>query len=238
MRAVETGTVEGDLRRGRALVSHYQFPADPRGFGLPRLYPGRELVYSFAVPAGARNAGAAVTSGHAVPQLLLARDENRLGGETALPLALNPYLDRWGSSEPVTGALLPTARRLYVVVETTPGTRPGPFTLRIWTDDRTPPRIDHVTRTVRSTQPLRFRVSDARSGVSWKDLVVLVDGQPSDDVTHAGDVVNVAVGGLRAGRHTLSIEASDLQETKNSENASPLGTPNTRHFFTTFRVVP
>ncbi len=96
--AVEHGTVKGDLRRGRALVSHYQFPADPRGFGLPRLYPGKELVYSFAVPAGARNAGAAVTSGRAVPQLLMARDENRLGGETALPLALNPYLDRWGSS--------------------------------------------------------------------------------------------------------------------------------------------
>jgi hypothetical protein len=219
-------------------VSHYQFPSDPRGYGLPRLYPGRELVYSFAVPAGARNAGAAVVSGRAVPQLLMARDENRLGGETALPVALNPYLDRWGSSEPVTGALLPTARRLYVVVETAPGSRPGPFSLRVWTDDRTPPTIGDVTRTVSGTERLRFRVRDAKSGVSWKDLVVRIDGEPADGVAHAGDVASVAVGGLRAGRHTLAIEASDLQETKNSENASPFGTPNSRRLFTTFRVSP
>jgi minor extracellular serine protease Vpr len=233
--AVEPGVITGDLRRGRALISHYRFPDDPRGYGLPRLYPGRELVYSFPVPKGAHNAGAAVVAGRAVPQLLVARDENRLGGETALPLELNPYLDRWGSQEPVTGALLPAERRLYVVVETRPGSKPGRFTLRVWADDRTPPKIDHVTRTVRRGQRVKYRIVDTQSGVSWNDVVVRVDGDPVE-AGHSGDVGSFPVAGLDRGRHTISIDAPDLQETKNSENAAAVGRPNTRAFFATFRV--
>ena len=74
--------------------------------------------------------------------------------------------------------------------------------------------------------------------MSWKDLVVQVDGATTGDVTHDGDVASVAAAGLRPGRHTLSIVASDLQETKNSENASPFGRPNTRTHVSTFRVTP
>ena len=44
------------------------------------------------------------------------------------------------------------------------------------------------------------------------------------------------VAGLEAGRHRLDISASDLQETKNSENASALALPNTRTLHTAFTV--
>ena len=46
----------------------------------------------------------------------------------------------------------------------------------------------------------------------------------------------VRVAGLEAGRHRLVISASDLQETKNSENASALALPNTRTVHTAFTV--
>jgi len=48
--------------------------------------------------------------------------------------------------------------------------------------------------------------------------------------------VRVHVGRLSTGRHRLSISASDLQETKNSENASALALPNTRVVHTAFTV--
>jgi hypothetical protein len=83
---------------------------------------------------------------------------------------------------------------------------------------------------------LRFRVTDRGSGVSIPDVVVRVDGTQQDvDVTATGHA-SVKVSGLRAGRHRLEIVASDLQETKNSENAAALALPNTRTLRTTFSV--
>ena len=89
---------------------------------------------------------------------------------------------------------------------------------------------------MRSEGELRFHVSDAGSGVSAPDLVVSVDGTQEDvSVSPEGDV-RVHVSGLEAGRHRLVITASDIQETKNSENASALALPNTRTVHTAFTV--
>ena len=54
-------------------------------------------MLAFRVPTDARNAGVRVVSGAVVPQILLARNENRLAGETALDLVENPYLARYGN---------------------------------------------------------------------------------------------------------------------------------------------
>ena len=81
-------------------MQHYRWPSGPGGSGLPRVYPGREQLWSFTVPAGARNAGV-VAEGAVVPQILLARDENRLAGEPALPSNGNPYLETYGQFERV-----------------------------------------------------------------------------------------------------------------------------------------
>jgi hypothetical protein len=48
--------------------------------------------------------------------------------------------------------------------------------------------------------------------------------------------VTVRLAALRPGRHSLTVVAADWQETKNSENASPVARPNTRFLRTTFRL--
>src|SRR5262249_60421958 len=54
--SIRPGWKSGDTRRGVARVSRYRWPADPAGWGLPPRHPGREVVFSFRVPAAARNA--------------------------------------------------------------------------------------------------------------------------------------------------------------------------------------
>jgi hypothetical protein len=183
-----------------------------------------------------RNAGVQA-DGAVVPQILLAPDENRLAGEPALPSVGNPYLETYGRFERVSGLLVPTAGRYYVVVETRPGHKPGPYRLRLWLDDRKPPSIGAITTHLPAgTGTLRFHVADAKSGVSHADVVVSVDGtQEGVSLSAAGDA-QVRVRDLRPGRHRLAITASDLQETKNSENASALALPNTRTVHVTFTV--
>ena len=83
---------------------------------------------------------------------------------------------------------------------------------------------------------LHFHVSDSGSGISIPDIIVTVDGtQEEIAVTASGDG-SARVSGLRPGRHRLVITASDLQETKNSENASALALPNTRTVHVAFTV--
>ena len=231
---VAGNAVSGDIRQGQARVSSYRWPAHPSG-ELPSSYPGRELVYAFRVPANARNAGI-VTTGPVRPLILLARNENRLAGVTALPLTDNPYLEGYGRSEPVSAMLVPRPGRYFAVVESAGGA-PGPFTVRLWVDDRTPPVIDRVQRTVvRPQATLSFRVRDSQSGVSPNDAIVQVDGREVGTVKTVGDRVTIDVSQLAPGRHALFARVSDLQETKNSENAAAAGLPNTRTVRTTFVV--
>jgi minor extracellular serine protease Vpr len=228
--------IKGDTREGTRLVKLYRWPTNAAGRGLPRAYPGREQLWSFIVPHGARNAGV-VATGAVVPQILLARDENRLAGETALPENGNPYLETYGRFERVSGLLVPGPGRYFVVVETRPGHKPGPYRVRLWINDHTPPSITQVPHSLgRSADVLTFHVSDAGSGVSAPDLVVLVDGTQEEVSVSAGGLVRVQMGRLSIGRHRLEISASDLQETKNSENASALALPNTRVVHTAFTV--
>ena len=228
--------IRGDTREGTKLAEHYRWPAAPAGSGLPRVYPGREQLWSFIVPHGARNAGV-VAEGSVVPQILLARDENRLAGEPALPENGNPYLETYGRFERVSGLLVPRAGRYFVVVETRPGHKPGPYRLRLWINDRTPPQITQVPHVIgRTADVLTFHVADSGSGVSASDLVVRVDGTQEDAAVSSKGQVRVRIGRLSTGRHRLQISASDLQETKNSENASALALPNTRTVHTAFTV--
>jgi hypothetical protein len=149
----------------------------------------------------------------------------------------NPYLETYGRFERVSGLLVPTPGRYFVVVETRPGHKPGPYRLRLWVDDRTPPAISAITSHMAGgTGTLRFHVADSGSGISPSDVVVSVDGtQETVTVSPSGDA-RVAVSDLHAGRHRLTITASDLQETKNSENAAALALPNTRARHVTFTV--
>ena len=229
--------VKGNTREGTKLVQRYRWPSAPGRSGLPSIYPGREQLWSFTVPEGARNAGVEA-EGAVVPQILLARDENRLAGEPALPSTSNPYHETYGRFQRVSSLLRPAPGRYYVILETRPGHTPGPYRLRLWVDDRTPPAITvlskHVARS--SGDVLRFRVTDRGSGVSPPDVVVRVDGTEVESSVSQQGEGRAQVSGLEPGRHRVEISASDLQETKNSENASALALPNTRTVHTAFTV--
>jgi hypothetical protein len=226
---VRLGTVSGDTRRGTRLAFRYEFPNRPSQLGLPARYPGREQVLSFHVPKGARNAGVRVVSGAVSPQILLARNENRLAGGTALDLVENPYLDRYGDWAPVSGMLLPRAGRYYISVETRPGSRPGPYRLRTWADDTSPPTVQIRSHVLYGTAPeLRLVVRDSQSGFDPDSLSVTVDGKHVGHVSIAGSNVSVELAGLAHGRHRVRIAAADYQELKNSENADQQPLPNTR----------
>ena len=112
---------------------------------------------------------------------------------------------------------------------------PQNLRLRLWVNDRTPPAITAVTRNVTGGM-LRFRVTDGGSGVSIPDVIVRIDGTQEDVSVSADGHASVRVSGLDAGRHRVDISASDLQETKNSENASALALPNTRTVHVAFTV--
>jgi minor extracellular serine protease Vpr len=229
VRAARLGIVSGDTRHGTRLAARYRFPARPSQLGLPSSYPGREQVLAFHVPKGARNAGVRVVSGAVVPQILLARDENRLAGQTALNIVENPYLDRYGDRVPVSGLLLPEAGRYYVSVETRPGSKPGAYRLRTWVNDATPPTVVIPSRVLFGTKPeLQLVVRDAQSGFDPESLSVTVDGTQARRMRVSGSNVTVELGAIARGRHRVRISVADYQELKNSENADQRPLPNTR----------
>ena len=226
---VRIGTVSGDTRRGTRLASRYGFPDRPGQLGLPSRYPGREQILSFRVPKGARNAGVRVLSGAVAPQILLARNENRLAGEAALDLVENPYLDRYGDRVPVSGMLLPDAGRYYISVETRPGDRPGPYQLHTWVNDATPPSVTILSRIVYGTNPeLHLVIRDSQSGFDPDSLSVRIDRVSAGHVHVSGSNVTVDLGRLARGHHRVRISVADYQELKNSENADAHPLPNTR----------
>ena len=188
--------MKGDTREGTKRVQHYRWPPARPAAACPRVYPGREQLWSFTVPPGARNAGV-VAEGAVVPQILLARDENRLAGEPALPSNGNPYLESYGRFERVSGLLVPAPGRYFVVVETRPGHKPGPYRLRLWVDDRTPPDVSAITRV--PAGELRFRVTDARQRRERPDVVVRVDASQQDvTVSATGRCASASAASSRA----------------------------------------
>jgi subtilisin family serine protease len=210
-----------DLRHGVRRVSRYRWPADPRGLGLPLTYPGPEQVFHFRVPAGAVNAGVRVAGAQGVvPQILSAPSENALIGATSLPVVNSPYLDNSGQAEPVSAVLFPRAGTLYVVVDSSADARPGPYRLRLWVNDVTPPHVTFLPG-----PGLRLRVTDTGSGVDFAGMRLAVDGhRPPLHVDAARGIVTARV---RPGRHHVALSVGDWQETKNSENADPRALPNT-----------
>jgi hypothetical protein len=167
------------------------------------------------------------------PRLVVAGDENRLTGFTALPVNDNPY-QLYGTVEPVVGAIAPAPGEYDVVFDTPAGARAGKFTFRVWMNDVTPPSARLLTRTVRRGSPIRVGVSDAGSGVDPRSIVLSVDGSRPRFVFKQG-VLSVPSAGLSRGSHQLRFVVSDYQEAKNMENVGPI-LPNTR-FFTAKVVV-
>ena len=165
---------------------------------------------------------------------MYAGDENHLAGYTALPFALNPYQTDFFALEPVASVTLPSAGDYDVVFDTPTGAKPGKFTFRYWVNDKTPPAVALVSRTATAAAGLRLSVKDAGSGVDPSTLFATVDGKRRA-VGYAASRAVVALKGLAAGTHRVTLVASDLQESKNNEDTGPI-LPNTATFSAAFRI--
>jgi len=233
-----TGTYTGDTTGKPSLVSSYRYPDGSGGLPIPLALGGPEEVFRFTLTRTVANFGVAVVS-HApgvrvAPRLVIGGDENRLVGNTGLPIDMNPY-SNFGKLEPVVGAVLPAAGTYDIVFDTPTGAKPGAFTFRFWIDDTTPPKVELLTRAVRATQALRLAITDAGAGVDPASIQVTVDKTISS-FHWAHGVLTVPPQRLDRGKHTVSVTVADYQETKNMEDVLNGATPNTRVFSSSFVV--
>jgi subtilisin family serine protease len=235
------GTYRGDTRRGVARVSTYRYPdPSPSGAGIPLRLDGPEQVFRVRMARRVANFGVAVLS-HAPgtsiqPRIVAAGDENRLVGFTALPLDLNPYLAAFGAADPSSAAVLPAPGTYDIVFDTPSRSRAGRFTFRFWIGDTTPPSVRLVSS---SRAGLTLAVADRGSGFDPLSLVARVDGRAvrSSGYDRRTGRLRLTLPALDPGKHTLALQASDFQESKNMEDV-PRILPNTRTFRTTFSVAP
>jgi subtilisin family serine protease len=234
----KAGVYKGNTLKGSSRVSTYRYPDDPSGSQVPRVLAGPEQVFRVVVPKGAANFGVVVTSqapGVSIsPRAVFPGDENHLLGAPGLPFDNDPYEPNALNPEPVVGAIAPASRMYDVVFDTRRRASAGPFTFRLWFNDRTPPTLKLVTPTVMPPNLLLVSATDAGSGVDPGSIVARIDNVKVQS-GWANGKVGVDVSSLSRGRHTLDLSVSDYQEAKNMETFGPV-LPNTRELKTTFTV--
>jgi minor extracellular serine protease Vpr len=221
---VPSRTLDGNtLGAGNSAIS-YGFPTDASALGLPRRFYGPDQLWHFHIGAGEANAGVSIETDPGVvayPILLTARDENRVAGESGLPLNVGP-LPSTGNIVPAAGLDFPAAGDYWVAVESPLG-KAGRYRIRLWVGDLTPPRISVLGQaTEHDRRVLRLRIVDAGSGVNPGGVTVSGGGigRRSADFDPETSIATVDLRRLRPGRHELRIQAPDLAETKDVLSAT------------------
>jgi subtilisin family serine protease len=208
------GTYSGNTALGVARVTRYRYPT-----GGDVSYPGPEVVYRVTLKHPVANFGVAVLSGHAVPHVTYAGDENHLVGYTGLPVNLNPYFDTFGDRRAIAGMVRPAAGTYDVVFDTRSRAEAGPFTFRFWSNDTTPPALRILST---SDRTIVVSATDGGAGVDPRSIFVSIDGDSVAAPFADGKLEIHAT----PGRHVLVVRASDYQETKNMEDVAAVA-PNT-----------
>ncbi len=233
------GLYRGDTRGRPSRVSVYRYPRVPGGSGLPASLVGPEQVFRVRIARPVANFGVAIVSRdrgvRVEPRVVAAGDENRLTGVPGLPLVINPYLAGYGGRVLAAGAIRPRPGTYDVVFDSKDAAGAGRFAFRFWVDDVTPPTVRLLTPVVRRGAPLRLRVADAGAGVDPAAVVVRVSGAGALRGTLRGAELRVPTGRLAPGRHRLTVQVSDYQETRNMENVAAI-LPNTRRLTTAIVV--
>ena len=218
-----------DTRRrdaGRALPLS---PESPAGFGFAATLPGPERVRfasRWRVPcrtSGSSSRAVVPASARSAPRIVRAGDERRLTGYAALPFNLNPYLRTFGELYRGRTILL-KAGSYDVVFDSPSASAGGAFSFRYWANDVSPPRASLRTRSVKGGALLRIAASDAGSGSTPPRSS---SGSTTTSTRAASPRRGDRHHGLRAGRHTLRLQVSDYQESRNMENVAWI-LPNTR----------
>jgi hypothetical protein len=176
-----------------------------------------------------------LTRSRVQPRIVLGADENRQAGSPALPLQVNPYLPTFFDRAPVSGVIRPAPGTYHVVFDSPTKAGAGRFRFRFWLDDRTPPRVKLLTRSVASGGVLLAAASDRGAGVDPRAVFAQIDGRQLEPVSYRGGRVRIPVGSLSRGRHRLLLHVSDRQESKNMENV-PRILPNTTQLAGSFTV--
>jgi len=227
-----TGLYGGNTAGKPSRVASYRYPEGSLSCncktGVQTDLSGPEQVFRFTLKKQVANFGAVVVSRargvRVSPRLVVAGDENRLIGYTAIPVDLNPYAD-YGRVVPVVGAVSPATGAYDVVFDTPAGGKPGKFTFRFWVNDTTPPAIRALPSIGRT---VRLAVTDKGSGVDPASILVKVDGTVRT-FTLVRNILTIR--NIAPGKHAVTLTASDYQEAKNMENVGPI-LPNTRTFST------
>jgi subtilisin family serine protease len=232
------GDHKATTKGGTSRVAQYRYPERPVGHGFSPELPGPERVFRFNLARPATNFGVAITRrarGVSVePRIVFAGDERRLTGYAALPFTLNPYLRIFGEPVLAAGTILPAAGAYDIVFDSPSRAKAGAFSFRFWINDTTPPSVSLQTKRVVRGKPVVLAVSDAGAGIHGASLVVEVDGKEHRGSVGTGRVL-IATAQLSRGRHTLRLQLSDYQESRNMENVGAI-LPNTRILTTSFVV--
>ena len=143
-RVLHLGVTSGTTRGQPDRVDRYRYPAYTGALGLPTRWRGGESLYTFHLAKRAINVGVTVEplDGSGVrPFLMRGLDENRIVGDSGLPIDVGPSL----TDEPVPSAGLYWAPPGdYAVAIDSAERHGGAYRLRFWINDVTPPVLGHL----------------------------------------------------------------------------------------------
>jgi minor extracellular serine protease Vpr len=246
----------GDTRTGVDRVDAYRYPVAPFGNAPdspPMTEDGAEKVYVTTLNAPAANAGVSVVGRVAGVQIdpfyLGALDENTVQGFAGTPVDVNAltydYLDPISAA----GSSFPRQQTFYVAVDSgrdrfTGKRLAGPYLLRSWVNDVTPPSLKLLTTRVAAGRPtIVARSLDTQSGVDPLSLTigykgVLVGAASYDPISGiAVFPLPASAPTLKTGKITLGLESSDFEEAKNVDTTGTAIMPNTRFATAKLQVV-
>ena len=216
------GIVRGSTRGQPNRVLRYRYPAYTGALGLPVRWRGGEALYRFHLAKRAINAGVTVeprSGGGLRPFVMRGLDENRLVGESGLPIDVGPSL----TEDPVPSAGLYWAPPGdYAVSVDSAGRRGGAFLLRFWINDVTPPALGRL-RVSGDGRTLIVPVTDAGSGVDprYFECALIEQGSSVDracrpDWNPRTGMVAIHVNRLDPGRYALAVRAGDYAESRDA----------------------
>ena len=234
-RASTTATPPGSRRASPRIA----IPKRGLAPGVPTRLGGPEQVFRFTLRRPVANFGIAIVhlarGVRVSPRLVAGTTRTALVGYTGLPATLNPY-QGLSRAEPVVGAVLPDPGTTSSSSTRRRHAKPGAFTFRFWVNDTSPPSIRRLARkdVIGRPHSLRRRRLGLRRRPARSFHARI--GARIVRVRYANGVLFLRTSGLRPGKRTVTVRASDYQETKNMEDVGPV-LPNTRvlHTTVTFR---